>query len=109
MNLPDDQPLSGVLKQWKVSAPVSPRLREAVWRRIARAEAQPEQAFGEGWKAWLAGMFAKRAWAGAYLAVLLAAGLTAGYLRGEARQQRANDELAARYVRALDPSQHPFQ
>jgi hypothetical protein len=109
MNLPDDQPLSGVLKQWKVSAPVSPRLREAVWRRIARAEAQPEPAFGEGWKSWLAGVFAKRAWAGAYLAVLLAAGLTAGYLRGEARQQRADDELAARYVRALDPSQHPFQ
>lgn len=109
MNLRDDQPLSEVLKQWKVSAPVSPRLRQAVWGRIARAGAQPEQAFAEWWKAWLAGMFARRAWAAAYMAVLLAAGLTAGYLRGEARQQRADDELAARYVQSLDPYQHPFR
>jgi hypothetical protein len=106
MNLPEDQPLSDALRKWKVSEPVSPRLREGVWRRIAHTEAQSERTLAVWWRAWLAGVFAKPALAAGYVTVLLAAGLTAGYLQGEARQQRTNDELAARYVRSLDPYQH---
>jgi hypothetical protein len=106
MNLPEDKPLSAALRQWKVSQTASPRLREGVWRRIAHAEAQQERTLAAWWKAWLAGMFAKPALAVGYVTVLLAAGLTAGYLQGEARQQRTNDALAARYVQSLDPYQH---
>ena len=51
-------------------------------------------------------MFAKPALAVGYVTVLLAADWTAGYLQGEARQHRVNDELAARYVQSLDPYQH---
>jgi hypothetical protein len=106
MNLPEDQPLSDALREWKISQPAPPRLREGVWRRIAHAEAQEDRTFAEWCKAWLAGIFAKPAWAMGYVTVLLAAGLTAGYLQGEARQHRTNDELAARYVQSLDPYQH---
>jgi hypothetical protein len=106
MNLPEDQPLSDLLRQWKVSQPVPPRLREGVWRRIAHAEAQQERTLARWWKAWLTGMFAKPALAVSYVTVLLAVGLTAGYFQGEARQHRVNDELAARYVQSLDPYQH---
>jgi hypothetical protein len=105
MNLPEDQPLSDLLRQWKVSQPVSSRLREGVWRRIAHAESQQDLTLAEWWKAWLAGMFAKPALAVGYVTVLLAGGLTAGYFQGEARQHRINDELAARYVQSLDPYQ----
>jgi len=106
MNLPEDQMLGKLLKEWKISQPVPPRLREGVWRRIARAEAQPELGLAGGWNEWLARMFAKPALAVGYITVLLAAGLTAGYFRGEDQQHRVNDELAARYVQSLDPYQH---
>jgi hypothetical protein len=109
MNLPEDKPLQNALKQWQVSTPVPPRLREAVWRKIARAEPQPAPTFAGWWKAWLAATFAKPALAAGYVAVLLAAGLTAGYLHGEARLHRTNDELAARYVHSLDPYQQTSQ
>ena len=107
MNLSEDQPLSDALRQWTISQPAPPRLREDVWRRIARAGAAPERTPAEVWKAWLAGIFAKPALAAAYVTVLLAAGLAAGYLQGGAWQHRTNDELAARYVRSLDPYLHP--
>ena len=109
MNLPEDQPLSRTLKEWQVSAPAPPRLREAVWRRIAHAEAQQQRTLAGWWKAWLAGRFAQPAWAAGYVSVLLAVGVTAGYFQGEARQRRVNDELAARYVQSLDPYQHTSQ
>jgi hypothetical protein len=103
MKLPEDQPLSNALHQWKISAPPPPRLRESVWRKIALAEAPPPTAMGAWWKTWLAGIFARPALAAGYVAVLLAVGVTAGYFKGEARQQRTNDELAARYMQSLDP------
>lgn len=106
MNLPEDQPLSELLREWKVSQPIPPRLREGVWQRIAHAEAQQERTLTGWWKEWLAGMFAKPALAVGYVTVLLAVGLTAGYFRGEAQQHRVNDELAARYVQSLDPYQN---
>jgi hypothetical protein len=106
MNLPEDQALSDLLREWKISQPAPPRLREGVWSRIAHAEAQQDSPFAEGLKAWLAGIFAKPAMATGYVTVLLAVGLAAGYFRGEARQHRINDELAARYVQSLDPYQH---
>jgi hypothetical protein len=105
MNLPEDQPLSELLRQWNILRPNSPRLREGVWRRIARAEAQTERTADGGWKAWLAGMFAKPALAVGYVTALLAVGLTAGHFQGEARQHRVDHELAARYVQSLDPYQ----
>ena len=109
MNLPEDKPLSDVLKQWNVSGQPSPRFRETVWRRIALEESQPSWTPAGLWRAWLARIFAKPAFAMAYVAVLLVAGVTAGYLRGEAQQHRADSDLATRYVQSIDPYQHTLQ
>ena len=109
MNLPEDKPLHRALGNWKISEPLPPRFSETVWRRIARAEAPAVGTLGDGWRAWLSRTFSQPVFAAAYVAVLLVAGVAAGYLHGQARQQRVHDELAARYVQSLDPYQHNSQ
>jgi hypothetical protein len=99
----DDKSLRELLGQWKMTAPLPPRFQERVWRRIE----QPRQRAGarELWWSWLERVFARKAVALAYISVLLLIGLAAGYVNGQAQEQRLNAQLAAKYVQSLDPYQ----
>ncbi len=100
----EDESLRKVLGQWKIEQPLPPRFKEQVWRRIEQAANAPTA--WELWQRWLESVFAKRTVALAYVTVLLLAGLTAGYVQGQAHQQRWQAQLAARYVQSLDPYQN---
>jgi hypothetical protein len=103
MNSSEDETMRKALGQWKIAAPLPPRFKEGVWRRIEQAASAPTA--WELWQRWLEGVFARKAVALAYVAVLLLAGLTAGYVNGRAYEQRANARLATQYVQSLDPYQ----
>jgi len=103
MNTPENDPLRGQLGEWKMAQGLPPRFQEEVWRRIERWEAAAKAGAWEWWQGWLESVFARKAVALAYVTVLLAAGLTAGYASGQAHAQRGNAQLAARYVRSIDP------
>jgi len=102
MSSPEKDPLKELLGQWKVAEPLPARFKEQVWRRIEKREI-PEAGAWELWKQWLETMFARKAVALAYVTVLLAAGLTAGYTTGAAHQQKEKAALAARYIQSIDP------
>ncbi len=104
MNPSEIESLRKLLRQWKVAEPLPPRFKEQVWRRI---EQRPGAASAwELWQQWLATVFVRKSVALAYVTVLMAVGLTAGYFNGQAQEQQSKAQLAARYVQSLDPSQH---
>ena len=105
MKLPEDKPLQETLRRWKVSTPLPPRFQENVWRRIEQAEARPTWTFGDWWQAWLTRAFASRALALSYVTALLMVGLAVGYWQGRAQEQRLDNQLAAKYVQSVSPSQ----
>ena len=102
---PNDAALSRVLQQLKVQAPLPPRFEEAVWRQIERGESQ-----APGWLTMVArflAALARPSLASSYLAVLLLAGLLAGYWQARAANAHAEAQLSARYVQMIDPYQNP--
>ncbi len=105
----NDPALSQLLREWRVSASLPPRFREQVWQRITRSEqARP----GSPWQAireWIEGALRRPAFAASYVAVLLVAGLVAGYAQARAEISRAEDAWRARYVQTVDPFQGPRQ
>ena len=103
MNSPENDPLRKWLGQWKIIQPLPPRFKEQVWRRIEQTEPAGKAGAWEFLLGWLESIFARKAVALAYVTVLLAAGLTAGYASGQAHAQRRNAQLAARYVQSIDP------
>ncbi|MGA2541283.1 MAG: hypothetical protein ABSG78_06940 [Verrucomicrobiota bacterium] len=103
MNTPENDPLRALLGQWKIARPLPPRFKEQVWRRIEQREPSGKAGALEFLLGWLESIFARRAVAVAYVTVLLAAGLMAGYVSGQAHEQRGNAQLAARYVQSIDP------
>jgi len=90
-----------LLGQWKIGASLPPRFQERVWRRIEQA-AETTTVWGL-WQQWLESVFARKTVALAYVTVLMAAGLTAGYYNGHAHEQQWNAELSSRYVQSIDP------
>lgn len=105
----DEEQLSKLLKEWRADVSLPPRFQEAVWQRIDRDRSSARLS---GWAAiahWINNALPRPALAAAYMAILLALGLTAGW--AEARQTTAHvkDELGNRYVQALDPYQTPRQ
>lgn len=95
-----DPRLKAALRAWQVSGPLSSRFQEHVWKRIETAEARPMTA---GWADWFAVAFARPAFATACAALLLAAGLSVGFWRASHDTARWDNQLAQRYVAAVDP------
>jgi hypothetical protein len=101
MNPLEDKSLHKLLGQWKMNAPLPPRFQEGVWRRIEQPP--PTAGLRELWWSWLERVFARKPVALVYVSALLLLGLAAGYVNGQAHEQRLNAQLAAKYVQSLDP------
>ena len=100
---PNDEALSRVLREWKVKTQLPPGFEGSVWHRIERSDSREPR-----WKVLfsrLATAITRPALATSYLAVLLAAGLLAGYLQARVATARAEAKLSARYVQVIDPYQ----
>jgi hypothetical protein len=103
----NDAPLRALLKEWKQEASLPPRFQEQVWRRIERAQSPAVPSVWAIIAHWVGTMLPRPALATAYVAVLLAVGVTAGWAQARQETARVRDELGQRYVRVLDPYQAP--
>jgi len=102
--------LRKVLKEWRTDAPLPPRFQETVWRRIENAESSSASASPSAWTVvahWIGTVLPRPALATAYVAVLLAIGVTAGWAQARQETARVRSDLGDRYVRVLDPYQAP--
>ncbi len=105
-----DEALDKVLKEWRTDAALPQRFQEAVWRRIERAEPVRAPTAPSVWTViahWIGTVLPRPALATAYVAVLLAVGVTAGWAQARQENARVKGELGERYVRVLDPYQTP--
>jgi hypothetical protein len=99
--------LSKLLRSTKQTASVPPRFQEAVWNRIECGQTQRRQTVWQSIAVWIESSFRQPALAVAYVAVLLFAGIGAGYWHAEDRQAQTQSEMRTRYVQAVDPYQMP--
>ena len=107
-----DEHLRKVLKEWRTDAALPPGFQEAVWRRIELAEPVPAPIAPSLWAVialWIGTVLPRPALATAYVAVVLAVGVTAGWAQARLETARVKGELGERYVRVLDPYQTPRQ
>ena len=104
-----DDALRKVLKEWRTNAALPPGFQEAVWRRIEGGPG-PAPTAPSVWSViahWIGTVLPRPALATAYVAVLLAVGVTAGWAQARQETARVKGELGERYVRELDPYQTP--
>ena len=94
-----------VLREWKVEAPVPPRFKEGVWRRIEQAEKAAGPGLWARVEHVLEAVLPRPKFAFACVAVLLAVGVLGGTFAAQATTRRQNAELGLRYVQSLDPYQ----
>ena len=107
-----DEALRKVLKEWRTNAALPPGFQEAVWRRIERADSAPAPTAPSVWTViahCIGTVLPRPALATAYVAVLLAVGVTAGWAQARQETARVKVELGERYVRVLNPYQTPRQ
>ena len=105
----NDEKLSKVLHEWKADSSLPPRFQEGVWRQIESASATRATA-PSVWSVcahWIGTLLPRPAMATAYVAVLLAVGVSAGWAQAHQTNARVKGELGNRYVRVLDPYQAP--
>ena len=103
-----DEALRKVLKEWRTDAALPPRFQEAVWRRVEHAKPAPAPTAPSVWTViahWMGTAWPRPALAAAYVAVLLAVGVTTGWAQARQETARVKAELGERYVRVLDPYQ----
>ena len=100
----DDTNLGRLLQEWRVTAPLPPRFNEEVWKRIERDET-PAISIRDAVRAWIAGAFARPAFALGYVSVLLVTGLAIGLVQASQKTARWDRQLEARYVQSIDPYQ----
>ncbi|MBI2924254.1 MAG: hypothetical protein HYY24_00950 [Verrucomicrobia bacterium] len=105
----NDPALSQLLGEWRVNASLPPRFREQVWQRITRSEQARTARRWLALREWLEGALRRPAFAASYVAVLLVAGLVAGYAQARAEKSRAENAWRTRYVQTVDPFQGPRQ
>jgi hypothetical protein len=99
----NDEALDKLLRRWNVNSSLPPRFQEQVWHRIAKAETQPAPSpWAVLWRLIEVALPRPRL-AYAYLAVLLAAGVTAGSVTAQIRTSHLHSELSLRYVQSVDP------
>src|ERR1041384_6711030 len=102
-----DPLLRKTLRAWEVKEGLPPRFNEQVWQRIAREEAQQPAGWWSLLSSRLGQGMARPVLATSYIAVLLAAGLLAGYWQASVPNAHASEQLGARYVQLMDPYQMP--
>jgi hypothetical protein len=102
-----DPLLRKTLRAWEVKEGLPPRFQERVWQRIARRETRQPAGWWSLLSTQLAQAMARPVLATSYIAVLLAAGLLAGYWQGRVANAHASEQLSARYVQVMDPYQMP--
>jgi hypothetical protein len=107
---PANDPFRQLLQEWQIEAVPPPRFAESVWRRIEReqsAETSAWTALGQ----WLSGWLARPAFASAYVALLLATGLAAGFFQAEDKVEHASAQQRSQYLQSVNPyfaaAQHP--
>ncbi len=99
---PEDERLGRVLREWRVDASLPPRFEQAVWQRIADAEASHADPWlWARWQVTLQRWFARPAVAVAFLVALLLLGSGAGWWQAHLRSERWDRELGARYVQSV--------
>jgi hypothetical protein len=98
MMSPDDEKLSALLRQGRVSPPLPPRFQESVWRRIENAAAPVEAG---SWLDALAALVLRPRFAYAAAAALILAGALLGARQGA---QAAKQAAQARYVALVAPN-----
>ena len=103
----NDKPLHELLAQWRVEAAMPPRFQEQVWKLIEWSEAQRPQSRLAAFAQWMAAAVRRPALACVYVAVMLFAGLGAGYWQAQGTMTQSRSELQARYVQSVDPYQAP--
>lgn len=103
----DDTKLSELLREWKVKTSLPPSFHEQVWRRIERADAQSKVNLLNAFTHWVESTFMRPALAVSYVAVLLFAGLTTGYLQAKDKSAQAETRWRTAYVQSVDPYQAP--
>ena len=102
-----DEALSRLLHTWKPETQLPPRFQESVWQRIERAEAQPQIPFWRSLAVRVEAAFRRPAFAVAYIALFLFAGVGAGYWHAEDRDAQARSDLRSRYAQSVNPYQMP--
>ena len=102
-----NDPLGRTLQEWKVEASLPPRFQEGVWRRIALSEARREPSWWRDLFQTVDAAFRRPALAVSFVAILLLAGLSIGFIRARQESARADAALEARYVQSIDPYQAP--
>lgn len=105
-NSAPDPAVRELLADWKIDAPLPPRFHEQVWRRIAHQEEQVRNPW-PGARDWIATLLGRRPLAVSYVALLLFAGITAGYWHAHIQSERGIETLSANYVQMLDPYRMP--
>lgn len=94
--------LERALEEWRVTTPLPPRFQEQVWKRIERTEVPSISVF-DGVRAWFEMVFARPAFALAYVSVLLTAGLALGFVQANHKAAQWDRQLEASYVQSIDP------
>lgn len=98
-----DPELSRLLRDWDVPDELPPRFNEGVWRRLESSSAlRPDSTLLSRWRAW----WHRPGMAWAYVAILLAAGASAGAWQGRVTALQVIDQLQGRYVLSVDPFAH---
>jgi hypothetical protein len=103
----NDEPLRQLLREWIVDSTLPPRFQEQVWRRIVHREEEVKPNLRQAFIHWLDTTFNRPALAVSYVAVLLSAGLTTGYLQAQDKSAHAESQWRAMYVQSVDPYQAP--
>jgi hypothetical protein len=102
-----DKALSHLLHTWKPDAQLPPRFQETVWNRIACSDMAQQPSLLQTLAAWIETSLSRPALAVSYIALLMFAGLGAGYWHAEGKTSQAASEWHTRYVQTVDPYQMP--
>jgi hypothetical protein len=96
-------PIDPLLDRWRTARPPMPAkgaLADEVWRRIADAEASPDE---NTFLASLENTFSRPSFAFAFVAACMLFGLFLAEIRVSRQQAQRNVQLAQAYVQLIDP------
>lgn len=94
-----DDPLSRVLRSWRVTPTSSPNFRTNVWQRIETAR----RAGGESWSAYLRIHLA--GWMLAAVVITAGSGLV-GFTAAKTKNENSRQKMVATYVASIDARAH---
>jgi hypothetical protein len=100
----NDTQLDGILKVWRVTSALPPRFTEQVWKRIEKAEIS-KVSVSDAVRVWFTTAFARPRFAFAYVSILIAAGLTLGFVQVNHQTAEWDRQLESRYLQSIDPYQ----